>query len=206
MAGWWVSRVERVERGGSADKCCQCENVASSNVASYQFIHSSLRCRPAPLIIGIGPWQHSPLVTSPPLGSAAGRDLLRLGTRLRSACSRGLLRPLRGSTFGLGQPETLSQAHLPMGREPPQGAVTRRDDWGRLWLTTLSGRLYAEPRTCLLRRRARRKPLSFRSKSFATAYNVFSRKDHRDRELAFFACFVAKSTGLSCWLAGRAGG
>ena len=85
----------------------------------------------------------------------------------------------------------------------------RRDDWGRLWLKTLSGRLYAEPRTCRLRRRARRKPLSSRSKPFATAYNVFSHKGHRDRELTFFVCFVlfvAKSTVMLCWLAGRSGG
>ena len=34
-------------------------------------------------------------------------------------------------------------------------------------LKAASGRLYAEPRTCRLRRRARRKPLSFRSQPFA---------------------------------------
>ena len=39
--------------------------------------------------------------------------------------------------------------------------------WGDFWLKPLRGRSYAEPRTCRLRRRARRKTLSSRASAFA---------------------------------------
>ena len=46
---------------------------------------------------------------------------------LRSACSRGPLRPLRGSAFGLGQPDDFVAGASPHGsRTPARGGYARR--------------------------------------------------------------------------------
>ena len=49
-----------------------------------------------------------------------------LGSRSRSACSRELLRPLRGSAFGLGQPDDFIAGASPHGsRTPARGGYPR---------------------------------------------------------------------------------
>ena len=73
------------------------------------------------------PWTKHRRFTRPSTRSTSGTAKTRsslLGTRLRSAWSRGALRLLRSS---LRSPNltTSSQAHLPTGRDHPQGAVAR---------------------------------------------------------------------------------
>ena len=50
----------------------------------------------------------------------------------------------------------------------------RADDLERLWRMVSGGRLYAEPRTCRLCRRARRKPSSSRQIPFAVLVMSFA--------------------------------
>ena len=47
---------------------------------------------------------------------------------LRSAWSRGLLRPLRGSTFGLGQPDDFVAGASPYGARPPTRVSPERSE------------------------------------------------------------------------------
>jgi len=57
-----------------------------------------------------------------------------LGSRSRSACSRGLLRPLRGSAFGLGQPDDFVA-----GASPHGSRTTARGGYPRLIVLTVYG-------------------------------------------------------------------
>ena len=57
-----------------------------------------------------------------------------LGSRSRSACSRGLLRPLRGSAFGLGQPDDFVAGASPhVSRTPRKGQLPPPCRFNCLW-------------------------------------------------------------------------
>ena len=69
------------------------------------------------------------------------------------------------------------------------------DDLGRLCRNVAGGRLYAEPRTCRLRRRARRKPSSSRLRHFARRCTVSVRHlEGGARSFTLAAAFCSKPT------------